>query len=83
MILKNLGESDSYANVNLRSNLIDRKMILSDIGKRIDANVARLSLQLEALIQSGRKLEEGIPFARLKGTQLLNDRDCRVDLPTG
>ena len=55
-----LGESASEGEDNLRSQLLDRRLSLSEIDRRINAIAAPLATQLETLIQSVRKLRERI-----------------------
>ena len=53
-----LGESGSDGEEILRSQLLDRRMASSEIGRKMNVIVAPLSTQLEALIQSVRELNE-------------------------
>ena len=52
------GELDSNEEENLRSQLLERRMTFSEIGRRIKAIFAPLSTPVEAFIQSVRELNE-------------------------
>ena len=76
------GESASGGEDNLQSQLLDRRLSSSEVGRTINAIAGPLVMQLETLIQSMRELSERSSNRSTEGTQHLNNRDRRVNVPT-
>ena len=76
-------ESGNDGEKNLLSRLLDRRMTSSEIDSRINAIVAPLYIQLEALIQSVLELNERSSTTRLKETWHPNDKNGQVNVSTG
>ena len=76
------GESASEREDNLQSQLLDCRLSSIEVNKKINAIVGPLATQLKTLTSQWGNLATEFRIARLKGTQHLNDRDCRVNVPT-
>ena len=76
-------ESASDAKDNLLSQLLERRLSWSEVDRKINAVVAPLATQLEALMQSVRELSErSSNRSTTEGNVLSEESRYRVNIPT-
>ena len=73
------GESGSEAEDQVQSQLLDRKILSSEVDRKINAIVAQLATQLETLIQSVTELSERSSNRSTEGSERLRSLGQRSD----